>query len=72
MYILWEPESGVCTECGGADCHVRRYSSSGRVRTFCFPCWNMEQSPYLMSSQEWLDDECVTFEFPAEAPSRAA
>ncbi len=73
MYILWEPERGACTECGGGECLVRRYSSCGRVRTFCFPCWNAEQSPYLISSQDWEDDECVTFHFAAsEPPSRAA
>ncbi len=73
MDILWEPENGKCTECGDPDCLVRRYSSLGRSRTFCYPCWGAHQSPYVMSSHEWADDECVTFEFPAsEPPSRAA
>lgn len=73
MDILWEPERGDCTECGDEGCLVRRYSSCGRSRTFCYPCWGREQNPYVMSSQDWSDDECVTFEFPAsEHPSRAA
>ncbi len=73
MDILWEPERGACTECGDGECLVRRYSSCGRSRTFCYPCWSREQNPYLMSSRDWSDDECVTFEFPeSEHPSRAA
>ena len=73
MDILWEPERGTCTECGDGECLVRRYSSRGRARTFCFPCWSREQNPYVMSSQDWSDDECVTFQFSAsEPPSRAA
>lgn len=73
MDILWEPEHGTCTECGDSKCLVRRYSSCGRSRTFCFACWSREQNPYVMSSQDWSDDECVTFEFPkSEFPSRAA
>ncbi len=73
MDILWEPETGTCGECGDKACGVRKYSSGGRVRTFCFPCWNMSQDPYVMSSSEWADNDRVTFEFPAvEPPSRAA
>jgi hypothetical protein len=78
MDILWEPETGTCTECGEGGCTVRRYSSCGRSRTFCFPCWNGAQEPYLMSSAEWTDDDRVTFSesgglFPdQETPSRAA
>ncbi len=73
MDVLWQPERGDCTECGDKNCLVRKYSSMNRVRSFCFPCWDLNQDPYVMSSQEWEDDECVTFAFPAsEHPSRAA
>lgn len=76
MDILWEPEVGTCTECGEKACGVRKYSSRGRVRTFCFPCWATNQEPYVMSSLDWRDEERVIFEsgdFPAEEPpSRAA
>jgi hypothetical protein len=77
MEILWEPEAGTCSECGGGDRLIRRFSASGTVRRFCFPCWDAAQDPHVMSSQDWTDDERVTFEvrdgFPAEEPpSRAA
>lgn len=76
MEVLWEPENGACTECGTPNCRVRRYSSSGILRTFCYPCWSTAQEPYIMSSSDWTDDDRVVFElvgFPEEErPSRAA
>ena len=70
--VLWEPEIGKCSECG-CDNLVRKYSFEGKLRTFCFPCWDLAQEPRVMSSLDWNDDDQVVFTFPAEeAPSRAA
>lgn len=71
--ILWEPEIGTCGQCGDRGCRVRQYSSEGRVRKFCFKCWDTHQEPRVMSSMDWEDDDRILFTYPAEEPpSKAA
>lgn len=68
MDILWEPEIGHCTECGHHG-RIRHFSSEGAVRRFCFPCWNREQEPFVVSSREWVQPERIVFVYPPILPS---
>lgn len=68
--ILWEPEIGTCSVCREPGCRVRGYTSDGRVRKFCFPCWDSAQEPRVMSSMDWDDEDRVVFKYPPGKPSR--
>lgn len=60
-HILWSPEPGHCDLCGCKSSQVRRFTTHNTHEVYCFPCWNGNQDPCVVSSGDWADDETVIF-----------
>ncbi len=39
VQILWNPESGRCSACGGRFNHTRLFTSGGLGHPYCKSCW---------------------------------
>jgi hypothetical protein len=61
MGILWDPEIAVCTECGARHV-VRRYTSDGFHRIFCYRCWHKMQNDMELDDSEWIERSCIVME----------
>lgn len=62
MDILWDPEIAKCTECGRQHV-VRRYTSDGSHRIFCYQCWHRMQKDMKLDSSEWIEHNCIIMEY---------
>lgn len=61
MFILWDPEKGVCSECEDDSCEVRGYSDGKTFRLFCFKCWTEAQEEEIVSLSGWFEPVTVIF-----------
>ena len=65
-HILWSPEGGICSICHKYHSNVRRFTSDGIHRIFCYPCWKIVESGINLLRCEWTDNVYYDFEVDNE------
>lgn len=77
--ILWNPEEGRCSECGGKSRHIRMYTADGRKTAFCKGCWdeyvegcNVPSGQWKRAvRQDWSEDVALELVFDEEIDGTA-
>jgi hypothetical protein len=66
--ILWQPEVGTCSHCGGR-LQIRRFTADGVHIKFCHGCWNHTQDECTFTPIEWVNNFAFIFADPGDNPS---